>query len=321
MTTTRLTIAAALFAAASLTSARAGDIAGAADHPLVGRYVGSEMFIQQKSDFDRVDLLSAALPQRFSSSAGIPDASRLTVEGKSFRYVYNAPADRSALEIDANFAQSLAAKGFETLFACADRACISGSSSFYEFGALLDDVRRNGSYQKAVQYRLAKLARPSGDVYAAILVGAGGRQPVVAVRVVELKPMEADRIVFVDASAMKAGIDTTGHVALYGILFDTDKADIKPESRPTLAEIAKLLAAQPGLRLVVAGHTDGQGEFDYNVGLSRRRAEAVVRALVEGHGVAAGRLTPFGAGMAAPVALNDTDQGRARNRRVELVKR
>ena len=83
----------------------------------------------------------------------------------------------------------------------------------------------------------------------------------------------------VDAGAMAKGLREKGHIALYGIYFDTDKAVIKPESRPTLDEIAKLLRAQPQLNVFIVGHTDSQGTFDYNVGLSRRRAEAVAAEL------------------------------------------
>ena len=77
----------------------------------------------------------------------------------------------------------------------------------------------------------------------------------------------------VDAAAMQKGLGETGHIALYGIYFDTDKAVVKPESQPTLAEIAKLLAGQPQLAVFIVGHTDNQGAYDYNLDLSRRRAE------------------------------------------------
>ena len=85
----------------------------------------------------------------------------------------------------------------------------------------------------------------------------------------------------VDAAAMAKGLRETGHIALYGIYFDTDKAVIKPESRPTLDEIAKLLAAEPQLNVFIVGHTDSQGPYDYNIDLSRRRAEAIAEELVQ----------------------------------------
>jgi len=306
---------------AGAVSAEAKDAPGSADHPLVGRYKGSEIIVYRSADFDRVDLLTRPVPRRFDWSGVLPEDLRSRQEGKSFHIVYRAPADRSALEIDANFAESLKAKGFETLFSCADRDCASGDGGFYQLGGYLDDSRRNGNYAQALTYRLAKLSRPQGDVHVALLIGQGLGATRVALVVVENKPMQGDQIAFIDAGQMRTGLDGNGRIALYGIQFDFDKAEVKPESAPTLNEIAKLMQAQPSLRLVVTGHTDGKGAFDYNLDLSQRRARAVVEVLTRSHGVAAERLQPFGAGMAAPLASNDDETGRAKNRRVELVKR
>ncbi len=126
--------------------------------------------------------------------------------------------------------------------------------------------------------------------------------------------------VVANAEVFASGLRTTGHVAVYGIYFDTNKSDVKPESKPALAEIAKLLKKDPGLKLYVVGHTDSTGLLDANMKLSQARGESVVRALVADHGIAAGRLKGLGVGPAAPVASNDTEEGKAKNRRVELVK-
>jgi OmpA-OmpF porin, OOP family len=126
--------------------------------------------------------------------------------------------------------------------------------------------------------------------------------------------------VVADAASFRDDLKTTGHVAVYGIYFDTNKADVKPESTPALVEVAKLLAADSNLRLWVVGHTDSTGTLEENMRLSQARAEAVVKALTTNHGVSPSRLKGLGVGPAAPVATNDTDEGRAKNRRVELVK-
>jgi OmpA-OmpF porin, OOP family len=123
----------------------------------------------------------------------------------------------------------------------------------------------------------------------------------------------------VDAAAMAKGLGETGHIALYGIYFDTDKAVVKPESRPTLEQIVKLLASQPQLSVYIVGHTDSQGAPDYNLDLSRRRAEAVAAELVKNFRIAQPRLKTAGVGLLAPVGSNATEAGRALNRRVELV--
>jgi OOP family OmpA-OmpF porin len=124
---------------------------------------------------------------------------------------------------------------------------------------------------------------------------------------------------FVNAGEMSKALGDSGKVILYGVYFDNDKDSLRADSQPTLQEIAKLLTTSPKLRIQVVGHTDNQGTPDYNLDLSRRRAASVVRALISSYGVAAGRLSSFGCGPYAPVASNETEEGRAKNRRVELV--
>ncbi len=163
--------------------------------------------------------------------------------------------------------------------------------------------------------------RDAGAAYAAVIAGEDKSRTVVFVRVVESKPMETDKVKIVKADEMKTAIDGAGRVELYGIQFDFDQATIKPESKPTLDQIAKLLADSPALRLQIVGHTDGKGAEGYNLDLSKRRAASVVAELVRGYGVDGGRLSSEGLGMSQPIASNDTDEGRAKNRRVELVAR
>jgi outer membrane protein OmpA-like peptidoglycan-associated protein len=127
-------------------------------------------------------------------------------------------------------------------------------------------------------------------------------------------------MVTVAADAMNKEMNANGSVAIYGILFDFDKADIKPESKPQLDEIAKLLKANPKLHVLIVGHTDNKGQLGYNQTLSSKRAAAVVAKIAKDYGVPAAQMTAVGVGPAAPVATNDTDAGQAKNRRVELVK-
>ena len=145
------------------------------------------------------------------------------------------------------------------------------------------------------------------------------KQPVTLVEVIESEAMDTG-MVTIDAAAMASGIDATGHIAIYGVYFDTNSAEIKAESSPTLTEIAKLLNVRPSLKLLVVGHTDNQGDYDYNMRLSGRRAEAVARALSAQYGIDSSRLRSAGVGYLAPVASNDTAAGRKKNRRAELVK-
>ena len=141
----------------------------------------------------------------------------------------------------------------------------------------------------------------------------------IALYIVEEAAME--QVIVADADAMARDISLAGKAAVYGIYFDTGKAVVKPESGPALAEVVKLLDNNPGMKLFVVGHTDLVGSIDSNMDLSRRRAEAVVEVLVSERGVDRSRLDPHGVGPLAPAATNRTDEGRAKNRRVELVER
>ena len=114
-------------------------------------------------------------------------------------------------------------------------------------------------------------------------------------------------------------IQDEGHVALYGIYFDTDKATLRPDSEATLVQIQKLLTAQPAMTLEIQGHTDNTGTRPHNDTLSEERAAAVKGWLVA-HGIAGARLTSKGYADTKPVAENGTPQGRALNRRVELAR-
>jgi OmpA-OmpF porin, OOP family len=122
-----------------------------------------------------------------------------------------------------------------------------------------------------------------------------------------------------NADAFASGLKATGHIAVEGILFETGKAELKPESQQAIGEVAKLLKADAGLKVYVVGHTDNAGALEGNMKLSQERAQAVVQSLVKS-GIEASRLKAFGSGPYAPVASNDAEAGRAKNRRVELVK-
>jgi len=135
--------------------------------------------------------------------------------------------------------------------------------------------------------------------------------------VIEPAAMQTGQVV-VDTQALQKGLAGDGHVALYGI-FDTGKAALKPESGPQLAEMARLLQANPSLKVLIVGHTDNEGGIDGNLALSQRRADAVVASLAGEHRIAASRLQARGVANFAPVASNTAEAGRAKNRRVELV--
>ena len=241
------------------------------------------------------------------------------------RILYRTPEGRTSLEVFRNYTSELAGQGFESLFECSGAEC--GRYFYYREQPIF---QRTGSISglfipepENQRYVAARLARPGqGDVYVFLYVAENtslsSSGTYAHLDVVEIEAMETN-MVTIDADAMARDISEAGRVALYGILFETGSADITAQSEATLAEIATLLQGNPDMSLHIVGHTDNEGTREYNMDLSRRRAEAVMETLVTGHGVAAARLLADGVGYLAPVASNRTDEGRARNRRVELV--
>ena len=137
--------------------------------------------------------------------------------------------------------------------------------------------------------------------------------------IVEKQAMEQQVQVTLDAAAMAGSIADTGSVAIYGIYFDTAKSDIKPESEPAIVEITKLLNNNAKMKVYIVGHTDMIGDAASNQMLSQARAQSVINELITKHGINDARLIARGVGPYAPVASNKTEEGRAKNRRVELV--
>lgn len=156
-----------------------------------------------------------------------------------------------------------------------------------------------------------------GKIWMYVSIGGGGDLGLVSVAETTLTQ---DVVANASAAAMGTSLTGAGHVVVNGILFDTGKADVKPESDAALLEVSKLLKGDPKLRVYVVGHTDNVGGLSANMDLSKRRAAAVAQVLTTKYGIPVAQLASFGAGPYAPVASNDSEDGRSFNRRVELVK-
>ena len=257
--------------------AQRGDVAGARDYPGIGRFAGSVITGYQVKDFDAARLQAA--PFKNGKAA---DERRL--EGRVTRIAYRTNPGPSIIEVSRNFETQLAKAGFDTLVACETDAC--GAIPFTE---AIDALPMPQMWIDGFNYRYyaGRKAEGGRETYAAVLVSKSNDDIYAQLVIAVVGAIENK---MVDAGAMAKGLRETGHIALYGIYFDTDKAAIKPESRPTLDEIAKLLRAQPQLNVFIVGHTDSQGTYEYNADLSRKRAEAVAAELVKSYKVATTRL-------------------------------
>ncbi|WP_322064923.1 OmpA family protein [Burkholderia ubonensis] len=307
--------AAALLSLSSLASA-AGDEPGSKDHPLVTRFAGATITAYSQTPFDEAFLPNQPINDEKTAKG-------LNLEGKVTRISYSIGAGRSTLEVERNYLDALQKGGFQILFRCTAEQCggdlqslVINSGRMRQAGG--GDANFGGKHRTI----LAKLPRPSGDAYVFLHImddSASNKRALVYEEVVEVKPMQTGQVKVMDSSALQKGLAATGKVALYGIYFDTDKAQVKPESKPQLDEMAKLLTGNPALKVYIVGHTDNQGAFARNADLSQKRAEAVAQALATTYRIAPARLVAKGVASLSPVASNGDDAGRAQNRRVELV--
>ena len=297
------------------------DLDGSKDPPGMKRYEGSQIIGYRSPRFDEYVLpLSPA-----------PDNSKtLSVEGQLSRYTYAAPEGRTATELLRNYKLEFQRLGLETLYEkkVGERGWFGpgfekiadedGLGQILAYNEADERLIVGKSHDPKPSYFLVFVTSYKDGVIPERLQGTVKKGRAL-VEVVAITPdVLEQRMAFVNADEMNGAIGESGKVALYGILFDTDKDSVKPESQPTLNEIVKLMKSAPQLHLHVVGHTDNQGKPEYNVDLSRRRAASVVRELTA-KGIIADRLDSFGAGPYSPLASNTTVDGRAKNRRVELV--
>lgn len=307
----------------------ADTVKGAKDHPLVSRFEGAKMVAYEVKQFDETMLPASKRGYR-SQPQGYYFEKQLDLEGKITRIAYLIPRERSTLEVARNYQAALEKAGLKILYACSKEACGESPGDYWLPAKLdrnflkssdADGAFRYGSREP--RYLVAAGARPEGSpLHVAVYVVApredyeGGAY----VEIVEGKPMETGKVAAtLNAADMAKGIANEGKVAVYGVYFDTGKAEVKPESKPALGEMARLLQQDPKLKVFVVGHTDNQGALDQNLALSQKRADSVVKALVDGYKVDARRLSARGVASYAPLASNRQDAGRQKNRRVELV--
>ncbi|MEQ8936657.1 MAG: OmpA family protein, partial [Amphiplicatus sp.] len=268
--------AAALFFSASVAFADAGDVDGAADYPGLGRFGGSVITGYEAQDFDDAVIQAAAF-------SGGKAADARTVEGRVVRIAYRTGAGASTLEVMRNFRDKALGAGFEKLLECETDAC-----GGMDFAGGVEVLPIPSMWFDGFNYRYFSAKKPAGatggETYLAVAVSQNNDDIYAQVTVVETGAM-SDKMI--DAAAMAKGLAETGRIALYGIYFDTAKAEVKPQSRPTLEQIAQLLADNSQLATVyIVGHTDSQGAYDYNMDLSKRRAEAIAAELAANYGVA-----------------------------------
>ena len=265
------------------------------------KFEGSELLVKRLQKFAELDL-----------------GGNIKSRGQTVELAYRLQPGNAPLEVIENYKQSFSAQNFKPLKEFPHIYTAEASDDGYTV-IMKRDEASGSSFIKVQSYTVKQQWRPGAErEYYKTTVKLNPDQVLVLVDIVTPKAI-GQKMVKEEVAYILRQLTSEGRVSLYGIYFDTDKTDLKPESEPVLAEVQKALTQNPSLRLTVIGHTDSTGGQEHNQTLSQGRAEAVVLALTS-RGVAQGRLTAQGKGDSQPVASNDSEEGRSKNRRVELVK-
>ncbi|MCW7754306.1 OmpA family protein [Desulfobotulus sp. H1] len=289
---------------------------------------GAEVHHQEVAEFGRYDLVAGPVHSHTDKAgnriAEIQDI--MEVEGRISQTLYRGGEGNSPYQVYRYYRIWLEQAGFTEIFSCSpENAGSRFVNQWYGKNPFESDYgfRNSGPITGARfhHYITAKKETEQGTVYVSVMITQGGAvgwpQPGFRVDVVEETGFEV--VVGEATGGFESELKEKGFSAFYGILFDSGKFRVKAESSETIGKIARYLKQNSSERFYVVGHTDGVGKLDFNIRLSENRAKAVVDELVRS-GIEAGRMIPKGVGPLAPVATNEIPEGRAKNRRVELVR-
>jgi outer membrane protein OmpA-like peptidoglycan-associated protein len=310
----------------------AKDANGSQDHPLISRYPDTKIVSYHTSDFDEFMIAKGPITKESFQKEGksaLPPV--IKYEGKTTSINYKGNNKKiSALAVYRNYEKAFAKHNFKTIFKCkSDDECGGWfAKQLYWYG----DPKRQGRYRyldapnlhgkRQTYYYWSGTAQVQGKNFVVSLLVAQDKAGIFPVKIlldVNIPTKLNEDKIGINLESMKDDIQKTGKVVLDGIFFDFDKSTLKSTSNKTLSIIAGYLKKHKSKKFFVVGHTDNKGSVKYNRMLSTKRAQTVVRHLVEKYGIQDARLQPFGVGPVSPILSNENENGRAQNRRVELV--
>lgn len=308
-----------------------GDAEGSSDHPMITRYPGAYIAGYEVEKYKEYDLaIGPVTGYRFI-------AERDTIAGKLTRITYYLPLSKEQLSLSEVYQDNLQAlekagvnilaKGYHPEAkpqgevgmggwigtALGPNSFGSGSAANYLFAGTSSS---GGTFSI-----VGRVQNPEGNTYIA-QYGERHSDELILYHtdILEEKAAETGKV-SADADFIKKEMEERGSATIYGINFEYNSSSLQDQSKPVIAEIAKYLQLNPGISLYVVGHTDMDGTLDYNLKLSKDRAKAVVDELTGNHGIESSRLTGEGVGFLSPKASNITDEGKALNRRTEIVRK
>ncbi|MBN2415456.1 OmpA family protein [bacterium] len=318
-----LTVAAMLAVTSSVSAQRTADIEGAKDYPTISRFNGAVIEFYQETKWG-----TYRLPV---SDQGTVDWDRpMSLEGKVIRIQYSVSHENNSEFVLQNYKAALLRSGYEVLIAIANEAL--GDSDrphtwidrYYATGGYYNGLNNqkfglglNFPTWKNDHSFIAARGRENGkDIYVIVYTVVADAFTIITQDVVEVEAVETG---LVSVDNISSDITKNGHIAIYGIHFETGKSVLKAESDAALKTIAEYVNAHSDKKFFIVGHTDNTGDFQANMTLSEERAKSVMTALITTYAVNAGQVSAYGVASLAPAASNLSDEGRAKNRRVEIV--
>jgi len=301
------------------------NVAGSSDHSLISPYPGFYIKSYARHEYDEAEIMTGTFNKTKVT------ATTKTIEGKITNIKYqNQKRDMnvSALQLYRNYEKALKKLNARFLLACRGTKCFTNKST--DFGLYIGNWYNrkpliykgfNSSFGAEFGILTAEISGKDGKkTFVMITVGVDNpnKKRTILMSFIEPEKLDTDKIAIGSPDDIKKGIDTSGKIELHGIYFDHNQSVIKPESKNTLNVIAQYLSANKARKFFVVGHTDNSGNLKHNITLSQQRADAVIKALVN-LGINRQQLTAKGIGPLSPNSPNKTDEGKALNRRVELV--
>jgi OOP family OmpA-OmpF porin len=307
----------ALMILPNLFAQRQTDIEGGKDHPLISRFEGSVIEFYDHKNYDEYTLVL-----EFTEEEGQVEEV-LIIEGEVTRIQYSTKGDHSVFEIYKNYELALESANFTTLFTWSDKLAKQPGWEFWFYNYFGEINKMASPYdhpdgRMGFRYHVASGLNEGRNVYIVLYVSSDDDTDwiLTTVDVIEEKPMETG---LVTAVTIDKGLKMTGHAVLEGLFFDTGKSTLQIESDAALKNIAEYVNSNQDKKFFIVGHTDNTGDFTSNMTLSEERAKAVMNELINKYGVNADQLQAYGVSYLSPVSSNSSDEGKARNRRVEIV--
>ncbi len=288
---------------------------------LVSPFKGSVTRGQYQSRFTTLTLLTEPLDSK-------KNPSRRVEEGALKSTIYKCPEGVSDYEVYQSYKKALENADFDILLACKSNTCNTKRMIQSVYGYPERELE-NRAYENAFTTDISYLVgfgshyisakKKTEDKTYFVMIIISDQRRLYSVDVLEVETMQEGTVTLAP-ELLKTKIISEGKAVLHGIYFETGKSIITDESAPSLKAIATYLKDNPELHFYVVGHTDDTGDVDKNISLSKSRANAVIDALKK-YGVNTSRLTGYGVGPFSPSSTNQTDEGKKKNRRVELVLR